>query len=404
MSNKPFDRTISNTREKLISGDFNLMQTYSDLAVREQLLRTHSPRTSISSDVLDRSYDARFASDGFKVRPTSPTGMSVRVTAGMGFVGSPTDTQTNIDSVTGLNDTSALKPVVLTEEQEFVVPSNPGLLTRIDIIEVAYNKEAVDSEPRDVLNQSSGSFQITAVNKTFSWALDGLTGSVIFPLPSNQPLSYKKGSSGGGVPPTTSGYTKIAEIYVDPGTTTIEEANVADFRKLLCPSGYMTVSAKISLPNVNASSIAQPIADLKPTVLSLSAPAGVSVSCYPVTNKKTYDFIITGNFSSVDATVRAVGSFDEIISFTLSQFSSKAVDARIRSSQIDDIGTTRATAAANPSIANPVVSLSSNQRAAIINFCPYQIVLDGSSIEYKTIVSSADADPMTVSLIAVLKY
>ena len=404
MSNKPFDRNISNTREKLISGDFNLMQAYSDLAVREYLLRVYSPRTSIVSDVLDRSYSARFASDGFKVRPTSPTGLSVTVGAGLAFIGSPTDSQTSIDSITGLNDTNALKPVVLTEDQEFIVPANNGLLPRIDIIEVAYNKEVTDTETREVLNQTSGNFANTAVDKTFSWSLDGLTGTVVSPSLSLQPLSYKIGPTSGAMPDITSGYTKIAEVYVPPSASTIEDANIADFRKLFCPAGQMLVSAVISLPKVNFGVTTE--ASLKPTVLSLSAPAGVSVSCYADTDKKTYDFIITGNFSSASATVRAIGSFDEAASTnpTTKQFTSDAVDARIRGVAVEEIGSARATSAADASLADPVLNAPATQLAAIVNFSPYQIFQSGPDIKYKTIVSSVDADPMTVCLIAFLQY
>lgn len=403
MSNKPFDRNISNLREKLISGDFNLMQSYSDLAVREHLLRVYSPRVSISSDVLDTSYDARFASDGFKVRPTTPTGLSVTVSAGLGFIADATDSQTNIDSVSGLNDTNALKPVVLAEAQEFIVPPNAGVFARVDIIEVEYNKDRTDSESRDVLNQTTGAFVPSAVDKTFSWALDGLGGNVVFPALSSQPLSYKAGPGTGLTPITTPGYTKIAEVYVAPGATSIEQENISDFRKLLCPAGYAVVSATIELPNVNVTSPVFPLSNYKPTVLSLSAPAGISVSCYPTTTRKTYDFIITGNFSSAEATIRAVGSFDEATS-VLPEFRSDAADARIRSIVVDAVGSTRATDAANSVIADPPLSIPQQQRAAIINFCPYQIVLDGADIKYKTIVSSADADPMTVTLVAVLKY
>ena len=403
MSKKPFDREVFNQREKLISGDFNLMQSYSDLAVREFILHTASPRTSVSSDILLRNYGARFASDGFKVRPASPFGMSVVVGSGLGVIANSTDVPTDIDSISGLNDTSALKPVVLAESQEFIVPDNAGVLTRIDIIEVAYNRDVTDTQTRDILNQTSGSFLPGAVDKTLSWGLDGLTGNVVFPASSSEPLSYKRGPATGAVPPTTSGYTKIAEIVVAPGATTIEESNIADFRKIIGPYGQIVVAATIQLPNLNVTSPSQLISNLKPTIVSLSAPAGMSVSCYPVTNKKTFDFVITGNFSSVAATVRAVGSFDETSS-ALSELLSMAVDTRIRSAEVSDIGASRASSMANSSIADPVLSLPETQRAAIINFCPYQIVLSGSDIGYKTIVGSTDADPMTVSLIAVLQY
>lgn len=228
MSNNPFDRTIIHELEKPLADDINQLETNFDHALRFFIAALFAePNTGTPLD--------GFLSTGLLVAAASPADMSVSVTAGLGFQLQP-GVENAIDSVPGLNDLDTYKPIPLLANQVFTVPVAPvAPNTRIDIIEVMADRITTDPSLRQVFDEILGQFVPDTINKTLAWALDGRAAQVSAPSPSTAPLSYVIGQEGnpGGVPSTTPGYIKIAEIVVGSDVVSIPDAVITDLRDVL---------------------------------------------------------------------------------------------------------------------------------------------------------------------------
>ena len=172
-----FDREIINTLEKPLSSDVNLIGSYGDFALRSLVAQLMAVASSNSGGDTLQGLVNGFLNDGFKVRPQSP-GMFVTVAPGVGFACAPGDLVSSVGGVGGLDDLAPYKPMVLTALQTIPIDAAPGSGTRCDIIEVAYDRQSVDSTSRLVLNPSTQQFAPGTVNKRLSWALDGNIGRV----------------------------------------------------------------------------------------------------------------------------------------------------------------------------------------------------------------------------------
>ena len=225
MSNNPFDRTIIHELEKPLADDINQLETNFDHALRFFIAALYSdPDTGTPLD--------GFMGTGLLVAAASPTDMSVSVTAGLGFQ-LQAGVENAIDSVPGLNDLEPYKPIPLLANQSFTVPSAPvAPNTRIDIIEVMADRITTDPSLRQVFDGGLGQFVPDTLNKTLAWALDGRAAQITAPSPSTAPLSYVIGQEGnpGGVPSTTPGYIKIAEIAVGSDVVAIAPVDITDLR------------------------------------------------------------------------------------------------------------------------------------------------------------------------------
>lgn len=400
MATSAFDREIFNFREKLVSGDFNFLQSFSDDTIREtlsRLLSGRNPSALGNNDGTRISFGASFLGDGFKAR--SAGGMNIVLASGLGFFKVTGDSPSNIDGISGLNDDNSLKPLVLLQEQFLTVPANLSPSLRVDIIEVRYERQREDSQSRQVLNQSTGGFESSAVNKKFSWALDGLVGSVVSPDMSVAAISYKKGT-GASPPSVTSGYTKIAEVYVESGALSISSSKIVDFRKFLFPNGCGVVSTQISLPNLNSTSLLRET--FKPQMVSVVAPPGVQVSCRVAAISKEYEIVITGNFDHAYADIEMIGSVG-IEPPVLTFFRSLPIGARIQGIELGLVGEDKSEDYANNLISSPTIQLSPNQKSVFVRFCPFKIFLDSTVIKYTTLIPElTGGEPMVVSLTVVV--
>jgi hypothetical protein len=217
-----------------------------------------------------------FIGEGFKVHPSSPVGQSVVLKAGLGFQYLPGDSTASVGGISGLDDLSPYKPLVLTEDTTIPgLPAGPGAgQDRYDIIEVRMNRVLGNPLSRDVFDVPSGQFVSQSVNKTLSFTLDGSVGVVTSPASSTAAISYKQGvaaaTNSAVEPATTSGYVKVATIFSKNGnmTTAVNRNNVIDRRNLLAPYGAMPFSIRASIPTGAAS---------PPTLVSVNAPPGVEV-------------------------------------------------------------------------------------------------------------------------------
>jgi hypothetical protein len=248
LSNLPYDRTIHHPLEKPLADDINLLISELD---RTQRFYAKSLYNSLDT----------FIGNGFKVVAQSPAALAINVSIGLGYQNNPADLVTGIDggagAVLGLNDLESYKPMPLLSVQTFAVPAAPGgPNTRVDIIEAKAERLVTNPLPKQKLNTITGAFDPATLNKTLQWALDGRTGTVTSPAGSTAPLSYKVGVVGnpGVAPATTTGYIKIAEVYVGSAVTTIVDANIVDYRPLPGGDKILLLPPGIGQPFQNAAS------------------------------------------------------------------------------------------------------------------------------------------------------
>lgn len=248
MPDRSFDRTKFHPLEKPLTVDSNQLQSQFDRSNREFIRH-----------LLHNESGNGFMGDGLKVKALSTPAMQVNVTAGLGFQSLVTGTVVNGDAAlmssiggfSGIDDLEKYKPLILSADQAFDVPTAPGSPnSRIDIIEVKTDRRIENALTRQVLNPSSGQFESTSIQKTLAYALDGRVGTVGPTSDSVTGIGYKYGVPGNppSVPATTSGYVKICEIIVGSGVTTITNANIRDFRKLLIPFGAGVIAARFDIP------------------------------------------------------------------------------------------------------------------------------------------------------------
>lgn len=251
MPNQMFDRLRMNQRERPVSRDFNTMQSEADRTFREVLERILAGRTDIGNDAM--TVLSGFFGDSFKVVPTSPTSMSVSVNYGIGLQDEPGDVPLGINNIVGLDDLCSYKPLVLADPVTFAcaVPALTGGVTqyRTDIIEVAYNRRVKDSTLRRILTIPNLMLSPAYLKKTLSYALFTTAGPVAADADSEADISYKIGvptTLTPSAPPTTSGYTKVAEVTLNSGMTAIDYNAIVGTRGLLVANGQFRAFMRIS--------------------------------------------------------------------------------------------------------------------------------------------------------------
>lgn len=360
---KTFDRGYVNFRERPTVADFNLASSQIDQSIRDYLFHLTRRRTSIADPSPSLPVDG-FIGGGFRVLPTSPPSSTVRITPGLGFQVDETSEglATNFESIGGLDDVSPIKPLVLTKFQQIsLAPAPAAGNTRIDIIEVRYTRYLDDPSTRTMFSEPQDDFIPALVRKTLSFAMDDLTGQVNTPAESTTPIGYKVGAAaltGTEVPPPTStGYIKIAEIVVrnavDNPPGTVDADYITDERALIYPHGQGVVSGRISLRTA---------ANVKPTLLSLSAPPGIKVAAHGVAlNSGRVDlYILGGGITKAHPTVKIVrGGFNiaDILVEQIAQISiGRILDPAVR------------TILQDPAVSDPVTLLCTRQNGVLIQF------------------------------------
>jgi len=268
MANNPFDRTVINTRERPISSDINQAQSQIERTIRHVVDNLLLPRSAAGDDRAGSPITG-FIGDAFNVREDSPAGLSIVVAAGLGFFFDAASTPSAIGGVSGVDDLSRYKPLILLADQVINVPSPDPTNPRIDIVEATINRRLTNPSSRDVLNAVTGIFEPQTVNKTLAWDVGtSVDNTTIQPANSTAALSYKQGvpSATPAIPSTSPGYAKVAEILVSNGVSQIDQNNIKDMRLLLAPYGIRRVTARGTF-------LAGAV-----TLNSLSAPPGVLVS------------------------------------------------------------------------------------------------------------------------------
>jgi hypothetical protein len=296
MSNGAYDRRIFYPLARWRSGDSNLEQSQLDESLRNTLLQLLGPR--LSSSVSYRSTLTQgFIGESFQVRPTDIASSNVKITAGIGFIEDDLDVPVGVGGIVGLNDVSPLKPLVLKADQTITVTAPPAFPNnRIDIIEVRANRDLFDSEVIRVLDVFQAKLLPASELMTLSFALDGLVGTVATPAASTAPIGYKTGVAAASpvAPPTTSGYVKIAEVYVANAvanpTGLLTFHYVSDFRPYLFAGGRAAYAV---------STETTPGAVTPPSQVYLDAPPGLRMAiCTDSYVGGEFDLYLIGNIGS----------------------------------------------------------------------------------------------------------
>jgi hypothetical protein len=259
MPSKPSDQEVINTREKLISSDFNAISSQEGRILRELLQHFTAP-VYPQSGGWPEGYPTylRCPGDGLRVYPSiHGTPLAVSVHPGVGFYYWPSTDANNVSigGVSGLDDRSPYRLLYLSDYQTLVVPSTSFVGRRVDIIEARYRNDLTDLASRDVATLApDGSligFTPQLVAKTLTKDLLGQIGQVNAPNDSIACLSYKVGVVNpvgpGAVPAGTAGYATLSEVWILGGSTpTITVRHIADRRHEISQAGIHRASFVIS--------------------------------------------------------------------------------------------------------------------------------------------------------------
>jgi hypothetical protein len=230
MTDQPYNRTVIYPLEKPLADDLNQQFSQQDRALRDTLF-----------NLLDGQEG--FIRNGFLVQAASPADMSVVMSSGIGFQDDGTDVPSAINSVIGLDDLSRYKPIVLALDKTIAVPTAPGANSRIDLIEVRYNRETNNLLSRQFLNTVTNAFAPANVAKTLDFSLDDeLDYYAAADVPTTA-IAYKSGVVAGSpvAPAVDTGYIAVAYITVGTGVVVINSGDIEDARSkiVLNPGGYI---------------------------------------------------------------------------------------------------------------------------------------------------------------------
>ena len=297
MAGNGFDRTVINPRERPLSSDINSAQSQLDRTLREVAKSLFTSRVGFGTPDGSGTPPSGFIGDAFKARGRGLADMSVVLSKGLGFQYLPGDVPSGVSGIGGLDDLSPYKPLELLADAVISgIPNGDPANPRIDIIEVRMNRALGNPLSRDVLDTGTGVFVPTSVNKTLSFTQDGSTGVVTSPAASTAAVSYKVGVAGGVPvePSVTTGYVKVAAVYVPASATALTRANFIDKRLLLAPYGEMNIGLSFGLP-----AAAGPAVDLQVT-----APPGVEVVVAKSFSALFDIFIFCGDLTGANVAVQ----------------------------------------------------------------------------------------------------
>lgn len=263
-----FKRVLFSTRERPSSSDWNKLQEriYESLRMDASMTFKHSSTfgTYIARHSLAGAQG--FHAGGFYLQVDSavpPLGIKLGSGVGFGIFG-PTGAE-SIDSDVGADWDGAggfSAPLVLSADQALPAITIPAAgSSRIDIIEVRPQYTAADAATVGIFNAITEVFDATTRNKSLTWDLYGLTGTVNSPAVSTAAISVKRGVEAVGAltaatePTATSGYVKVGRVNLDNSggaLAAVTQDLLVDYRPLLFAQNSFTMGADFDLPGIAA--------------------------------------------------------------------------------------------------------------------------------------------------------
>lgn len=303
MANAPFDMVIFNPLESGVSDDVDRLQSQLRRTLLDVLAATHTGRTSVTNPAATTP-PTGFIGEGFRV--VAGTGLEVKLRPGLGFIYDPSDTASSLNSAVGLDDLSVYRALVLLSEMTISgIPAGDATNPRIDIIEVKSPRRVTDPTSRLVLDPSTYTESAQLVNKTATWTSDGqqtVNGAGF--------VNYKTGSAAASptAPSVSTGYTKIAEVWVPALDASISQNQIVDLRRTLATHGIHVCSCKINLTDAGI-----------PEVADVSAPPGWTIAArVGASNHEFYLYLVAGTIRNLHTSfqVSDTYSINTIYGFT----------------------------------------------------------------------------------------
>ena len=230
-----FNQPIFNTRERPMTDLLNLgVSTVAQREMLQMLSRFRGANLTTGAGSANASgavSPSGFYGDSFL--PYLVGSFKVGVTSGIGYYYDPTTVTSAVDGISGLDDSTSFKPIVLGSDAEFDIPLADPTNARIDIIEVRVERARTNNGGRDVLDALTGDFLPDSLATTLNWAVDGSV-AVTLASASTAALSYRRGAASvSPVAPTASpGYVALAYVKVAAGATAITADDVLDWRPI----------------------------------------------------------------------------------------------------------------------------------------------------------------------------
>jgi hypothetical protein len=253
------------------TGDINGNLTESDATLRE-VLRLWN-RYSSSTIVPGGTDSVGFLGESFYCTGVDAT--TARLRRGLGFVSAAADVPPVIATpvvgvaLNAVGDISPNKPMVLPLDQDIPMTAppagpGPGGNERFDLIEVRYERAFTDTLAELVMDTGTGVYGAQNLDKTLTFDLTGLTGTVATPAPSTTAIGVVVGveslmtwtgapgtilTSIPVIPPTTAGYVRVAAVRRYAGQGVITAGDIVDLRPIVAPNGLLSVGVSATIPH-----------------------------------------------------------------------------------------------------------------------------------------------------------
>lgn len=273
---EPFDIGVVTPQERPSTEALNRAQSAARRAETFFYEQTFAERTAPDNDrAVLRS---GIIGEAFKVRPVAPLGLSVEVSAGIGFHYDPSHplivaTDAVVGPYAGVNDLSPYRPLVLPLRILAPVPPVFGAgMERVDLIEVRPKRELSDYGTLLRYDRGAADFRPKSGAAFLRYSIDQPDlGSVATPNPSTTPLSYVTGTpapiGAAFAPYGTPGYQPVAYVVVHNGDTGITKDRIVDLRTYASGADISGVFSITTVPGKR-----------QPAMEDLDAPPGVEVS------------------------------------------------------------------------------------------------------------------------------
>lgn len=295
MSTNAYERVIINNLEKALSTDINELQSQLDRSQRSFLERLFNRASRDGLGISAGPVSPGFVGDGFRVTADG-THMALYVAPGQGFIYDTSDVGANQVvngvAISGLDDLSAFKPLLLVSPPtvspagNIAVPAADPTNPRIDQVEVAYIRQALDQSTRLVLNPATGVAPATSLYKTLSFLLDGTFGQGTGQASTGQfGVYYHVGTPGAtpSIPAVSPGHYAIAQVLVPAGSSAVAQNQIRDLRYLLNPEGIGKGAFIVSVASQAATAPAMAHVDAPPGVRVAAQYVPVSASAGEIT-------------------------------------------------------------------------------------------------------------------------
>lgn len=259
MVDQAFNRTVLYPLEKPLADDLNQDSSQGDRSIRDTMYGLLNGQSG-------------FLLGGFKAVASTPVALSVVVNSGLGFQDAPTDTPAAIGGVLGVNDLSRYKPLILANNFTVPVPAAPGANSRIDLIEVRYNRVLDNPQSRNFLDPATDAFSPATVPKTLDFNVDNTLAYYAAAAVPTTAFAYKSGVvAGSPTPPAVdAGYMAIAYITVGTSVTVINAGDISDQR----PGIVIASGARLARQIISANGTYTPTRGTKSVLVRVCGGGG----------------------------------------------------------------------------------------------------------------------------------